>query len=364
MTDSPLYSLALYLATVFVLIAVLISVYEILQHLRHYNEPHFQLYSCRIILMVPIYSFQSWLSLMFPEYALYFNTLRDLYEAYVLYIFLELLIQYLGGERTIYAYLELQGRMRHPWPLENLKPITLNASFHRRVKQGTLQFVLIKPITALVALVLEPYDLYKEGQFDFSYGYSYCSIINNTSVTVSLYSLALFYMATEDKLQPFQPLYKFLCVKAVIFFSFWQSCLLYVLVQIGMLGDEETGQWVASRTQDFAICLEMLIASLAISAAFSYKEHINPNKNRKAVIQGLRSVISIGDVLKDVNKTMIKKAAFETPMHEIAHISKEWQEEVETEEGYLIENHDSSNHQEHLKLRGFENKLSLEPKPH
>lgn len=38
---------------------------------------------------------------------------------------------------------------------------------------------------------------------------------------MSLYFLVLFYMVTEDHLQPYKPLPKFLCIKAIIFFSFW-----------------------------------------------------------------------------------------------------------------------------------------------
>ena len=38
------------------------------------------------------------------------------YEAYVLYIFMQLLIQYLGGENMLVSYLELKRRIKHPWP--------------------------------------------------------------------------------------------------------------------------------------------------------------------------------------------------------------------------------------------------------
>ena len=41
----------------------------------------------------------------------------------------------------------------------------------------------------------------------------------------SLYFLVLFYKATEERLAPFNPFYKFVTVKAILFFSFWQSCM-------------------------------------------------------------------------------------------------------------------------------------------
>lgn len=102
-------------------------------------------------------------------------------------------------------------------------------AFYRKIKQGVLQFVLIKPLTALLAIILDSYDLYSEGVFDFKTGYLYLSAINNCSVSLSLYCLVLFYLATEERLKPFNPFYKFLTVKAVLFFSFWQGCLFQLL---------------------------------------------------------------------------------------------------------------------------------------
>lgn len=46
------------------------------------------------------------MSLIFPRYSEILNTVRDCYEAYVLYIFLQLLIQYMNGEERILANLE------------------------------------------------------------------------------------------------------------------------------------------------------------------------------------------------------------------------------------------------------------------
>jgi len=64
---------------------------------------------------------------------------------------------------------------------------------------------LIKPITAILAIVLDYYGLYKEGNYNFSSSYLYLSIINNISVSLSLYCLILFYVATEERLKPFRP---------------------------------------------------------------------------------------------------------------------------------------------------------------
>lgn len=54
-------------------------------------------------------------------------------------------------------------------------------------------------------------------------GYLYVTLVYNTSVSLALYALFLFYFATRDLLRPFEPVLKFLTIKAVIFLSFWQG---------------------------------------------------------------------------------------------------------------------------------------------
>ncbi len=57
--------------------------FQIYVHLRFYSCPNEQRWIVRILFIVPIYSFDSWLSLLFfdhDDYYIYFNTVRDCYE--------------------------------------------------------------------------------------------------------------------------------------------------------------------------------------------------------------------------------------------------------------------------------------------
>ena len=56
--------------------------WQIYQHLKYYTNPSEQRWIVRILFIVPIYAFDSWLSLLFFEqsYYVYFDSIRDCYE--------------------------------------------------------------------------------------------------------------------------------------------------------------------------------------------------------------------------------------------------------------------------------------------
>lgn len=197
--------------------SILCSGYQIIQHLINFHEPKFQLYIVRIILLVPIYSISSFLSLCLPESSLIFDTLRDwfifnsfissnrIYQKIALklmfYIFLcnYLYSIWVGNTHWLliwkWRYLFIvdffkvkffkKGRIKHPWPFtKKLRPLVLNRVFFRKIKQGCLQFVFIKPFTAIIALILESQHVYKEGSLELTSGYIYVAMINNVSVSV------------------------------------------------------------------------------------------------------------------------------------------------------------------------------------
>jgi hypothetical protein len=109
--------------------------------------------------------------------------------------------------------------------------------------------------------------MYNDGEYDWRRGYLYLSIVNNCSVTLSLYSLVLFYISTEERLKPFSPFYKFLTVKAVLFFSFWQGCLFQLLFSLQIVTKE-----TADMTYNLLTCVEMVAIAFAQSKAFNWTQ--------------------------------------------------------------------------------------------
>ncbi|KAG5677182.1 hypothetical protein PVAND_006963 [Polypedilum vanderplanki] len=270
-------------AGIAVWVALFITCQQIYHHLRWYTNPQEQRWIVRILFIVPIYATYSWISLMFfnsESVYIYFFTVRDCYEAFVIYNFLALCYEYLGGEGNIMS--EIRGK-----PIKSsclygtccLAGKTYTIGFLRFCKQATLQFCLVKPLMAFIIIFLQSSGHYHDGDWSANTGYIYITIIYNVSVSMALYGLYLFYFATRDLLTPFDPVLKFCTIKLVIFCSFWQGVLLAILEKSAVISpivDEDGNTTAAAGTvsagyQNFFICIEMLFAAIALRYAFPYQ---------------------------------------------------------------------------------------------
>lgn len=298
--------IAWFTAGAFVILGFPVSIYGIFMHLTHYYQPHIQCYIVRILWMVPIYSVESWLCLRFHKSAIYIETLRDCYEAYVLYSFMQFLINVLGGETELILLLKEKSPTRgvhfnfvkcfiKPWVMgqpklfptgDGVGEVRWTSPFLTKCKFGVLQYVLLKYFCALITMILEFHQLYKEGDFSPKSGYLYICIIINASQCWALYCLAFFYYATSNELAPIRPIGKFLSVKCLVFFTWWQSLAISILSFMGMipryqsqsLGIEFSEEEVAKMIQAFLICLEMFGSAIMHYFIFPHTE-FSDNQN-------------------------------------------------------------------------------------
>ena len=291
--------------------AIFITCHQIYQYLRYYTNPAEQRWIVRILFIVPIYAFESWLSLLFFNqnyYYVYFNAIRDCYEAFVIYNFLALCYEYLGGEGNIMS--EIRGKSIKSSCMYGtccLSGHSYNIGFLRFCKQATLQFCVVKPVMSFIVILLQSYDLYRDGDWDPSKGYLYVTLIYNMSITLALYALFLFYFATRELLRPFDPVLKFFSIKSIIFMSFWQGVLLALLEKMGYIlpmcdvnGNLRTldAGTISAGYQNFLVCIEMLLAAIALRYAFPISVYlnegvINGSAGRSVTMQSISSSLKV-----------------------------------------------------------------------
>ncbi|XP_076458742.1 transmembrane protein 184B-like [Babylonia areolata] len=310
------------IAGTFAFAAILITVHQIYLHLRYYTCPNEQRWIVRVLFIVPIYSFDSFLSLMFfnnDNYYVYFDSIRDCYEAFVIYSFLSLCYEYLGGEGSIMS--EIRGKPIKSswlWCTCCLSGRQYTIGFLRFCKQATLQFCIVKPVMAILTLLLQAFGYYKDGNFSPASGYLYITIIYNISVSLALYALLLFYFATKELLSAYDPVLKFCIIKSVIFLSFWQGVVLAILEKSGVIspifmqdGETKVGVGtVSAGWQNFFICLEMFLAAVALRFAFPHSVY-----SSGPATAGHGRTVSLQSISSSLKETMNPRDIMQDAIH-------------------------------------------------
>ncbi|KAL8429898.1 hypothetical protein Efla_004712 [Eimeria flavescens] len=194
---------------------------------------------------------------------LWLRGIREAYEVYALYAFLELMISMLGGEQQAVNQLHLKGTLQHLWPLNHFLPsmeCDRSLLWLGRIKSLAGQFVFVKPAAFVVNACMQ------------QEGFLLTAVISNISAFIAVYALILFYMAVRRPLAPKRPLPKFLCLKAVVFLSFWQSLVLRWLAGLFLSSSgpaaAAAAAAAAARLQDWLICFEMIPCAVANMWAF------------------------------------------------------------------------------------------------
>ncbi|XP_017042754.1 transmembrane protein 184C isoform X1 [Drosophila ficusphila] len=295
----------------FVLSAVPVSIWHIIQHVIHFTKPILQKHIIRILWMVPIYALNAWIGLFFPKHSIYVDSLRECYEAYVIYNFMVYLLNYLNLGMDLEATMEYKPQVPHFFPLCCMRPWVMGREFIHNCKHGILQYTVVRPITTFISVICELCGVYGEGEFAGNVAFPYIVVVNNISQFVAMYCLVLFYRANKEDLKPMKPIPKFLCIKAVVFFSFFQGVLLNVLVYYNIIKDifgSDVGDTnLASLLQNFLICIEMFIAAVAHIYSFPHHPfHINSpqywNNPNHSWCRAFLSMMDISDMQEDVTE--------------------------------------------------------------
>ncbi|KAL7663341.1 DUF300-domain-containing protein [[Candida] zeylanoides] len=292
--------------------AALIVVASIALHLCNYRKPFDQRLMVRIQLIVPLFALSCYAMLRAPHaaatrYAL--EPLREIYESFVIYTFFSLLTQMLGGERNIIISTSGRAPVAHPGPLRwVLAPMDISDPYtFLNIKRGILQYVWLKPAICFAVLATQASGYYDAADLGWAAPNLWLNLVYNASVSLSLYCLALFWKILWVDLKPFNPVGKFLCVKLIIFASYWQGVVLavvqYARRQRG--GGGGGGGDAGTAIQNALLCVELVFFAIGHWLSFSYRpftiRHI-PN-GRLQLRYAVKDAFGVADLAHDFRLT-------------------------------------------------------------
>ena len=326
--------------------------------------------------MVPIYAITSYCELLDPDLTLPLGAVRSSYEGFVLYQFFSFMVTLLGGEAGTVLALGKPGAEPFRWPppvswwsdsfvLSSGTPSKQPSSSHDRsravghyqtaqqprlhgqpattaaavygdspansdlgmddpryanarrwfriIKVGILQFMLVKPLTAITTFVLAHFHRLHWSPFHvfeaLTTPHAVLVFTDNVSICVSLYCLVCFCVALMRDLAPYRPVAKFICLKGILFASYWQYVALLLLDQLSSWTGTILLPAPPDTVQAWLICFEMVVAAWGHAIAFNYEELylLAPDapSARKPLLSGVRDAVSPRDVVHDLRLTFL-----------------------------------------------------------
>nr|GMD84060.1 transmembrane protein 184C-like [Ipomoea batatas] len=212
------------------------------QHLSAWKKPKEQKAILIIILMAPLYAVVSYVGL----------------------------VDFLGSN-TFFTFLESVKECYEALP----HTAHLNHHTLKLLKDWTWQFVLIRPVCSVLMIALQLLGMYP------TWVSWIFTIILNISVSLALYSLVVFYHVFAKELAPHKPLAKFLCVKGIVFFCFWQGIALEILVALGIIKSHHVWfdvEHIQEALQNMLVIVEMVLFSIVQQHAYTAEPYRKENK--------------------------------------------------------------------------------------
>ncbi|KAK0523770.1 hypothetical protein OC842_006031 [Tilletia horrida] len=292
------------------LVACSASFWLIFKHLTYYTCPQQQRHIVRMLFMVPIYSLVSFASYLFYEEALYYQVIRDCYEAVTITSFFLLLLQYVGDtpeeQHLVFREVKLK---KWFWPLGFWKYRPDGLKFLWLMKICILQYAIFRPLCTIMTVVMQYFGIYCLESWMPWFGHIWMAAVITVSVSVAMYCVVQFYLPIQEELKPYEPVLKFLAVKAVVFLSerglfstfktlssylidlltygipaaFWQESFLSMLVVFGAIKDAEhwNAEQIVVGLSALLSCFEMVIFGFLHIRAFSYRPYRPADHTRK-----------------------------------------------------------------------------------
>ncbi|KAK6354994.1 hypothetical protein TWF696_004120 [Orbilia brochopaga] len=273
-----LHDLGFIICGSFAIVTTAIALFLIQKHALHYSRPDEQRHIMRIVLMLPVYAIITTFSYGYYWWAIYFEVIRDCYEAFALGSFFFLMTYLIAP--TLHEQKQFFRRWEPkpwPWPANWCLKIGIpfraprsGLTWFNIVWIGVFQYCAIRVISTFVSLATQWYGVYCEDSWSPAFAHVWVTAVLIIMISIALYVLIAFYSALKEELDAYRPFLKFLSIKLVIFFSFWQAIVVGLLMSAGVLKPSKYVSEGDISTGINALLISVEMTGFAIMHLYSY----------------------------------------------------------------------------------------------
>ncbi|KIX95022.1 uncharacterized protein Z520_09332 [Fonsecaea multimorphosa CBS 102226] len=300
-TETPIWdghtfhTIGLWVAAIFTIIALIVSFFLIVMHATHYLKPWEQKHIIRILFMIPIYAAVSLLSFYYYRHSVYFEVIRDCYEAFAIASFFSLLCAYLAPDlHQQKIYFRTITPKKWVWPMKYFQKCTggPDKGWLRNPKSGLtwfnvvwvaiFQYCFIRVFFTIVSVITQAVNLYCLESLSPAFSHIWVMVFETISITAAMFCLIQFYIQIKDDIRQHKPLLKITAIKLVIFLSFWQTIVISVLTSAGFIKATKHIQTpdIKVGIPALLLCIEMAFFSIFHIWSFSWKPYVIGSKEQ------------------------------------------------------------------------------------
>ncbi|CUG93704.1 solute transporter, putative [Bodo saltans] len=301
----------------FVAAASVMTIIQIVSHLLSYTNPTRQRYIIRILLMVPIYavdSFWSYLSFRDATWSRSHETptMRTCCTTSTRCSWISWEVRMAVSKRGSPLPPRTLAIFPHSFPMNHvLSPMILSRNLLWWWKMLLVQYMVLSPLVTVLSFVTGLQGVFDENSYALDNAHVYLMVTKTVSVTLAFTALFYLYLSTKKIIHDFHPTGKFISIKFVIFFSFWQYLVITTAHSYGLLPSSWLHRMLAwshgastVEDQEIALCNILLCFEMFVTAAmhhevFSVKATILQKSIQKSVPFGaaIRHAFGVGDIV-------------------------------------------------------------------
>lgn len=264
-----------------------------------------------ILAMVPLFGAMACCSAVWPRHFLYFDLVRESYEAWVLWQFYQLVLCYLEilGPRALNISEAVdhtnvwQDGAGEPYIMQTAEKLlialpaqpllwgrlwlTPSIRLLGWLRNGVLQYCVLRALLPPIMIALFELGLYANRQPDAQGGYVWLTLLCTASLGVVLLALLTLIKLTRPVIWPYAPTTKLLAIKLILFCVFWQSLALSGAAYMNAVPvDLFAPEWPLEQTTEV---LQAALLSFELTCLALYHHWIFASDEHMLVVTAMRN---------------------------------------------------------------------------